>query len=194
MTVVEKPPRSEDPAGTVRALLFVSLLGTLLWLAAIFLAPGLESRGSSRSAGFLYALFSPTCHQMPERCFSFRGYPLAVCGRCLGVYAGFLAGLVAYPFVRGISKLELPRARTFLWFSVPIGVDGLAGILGIWASPIGVRFATGVLWGTILPFYFITGVAELVVSRKARARARLSPGAHQAVKTAVEKPSAKGVE
>lgn len=194
MTAVEKPPRSGDPAGTVRALLFLSLLGTLLWLAAIFLAPGLESRGSSRPAGFLYALFSPTCHQIPERCFSLRGYPLAVCGRCLGVYLGFLGGLLAYPFVRGFSKLELPRARTFLLFSVPIGVDGLAGILGLWASPIGLRLATGSLWGTILPFYFITGVAELVVSRKARARARLSPGAHQAVKTAVEKPSVKSVE
>lgn len=194
MTAVEKPPRSGNPAGTVRALLFLSLLGTLLWLAAIFLAPGLESRGSSRSAGFLYALFSPTCHQIPERCFSLRGYPLAVCGRCLGIYAGFLAGLVAYPLVRGFSRLELPRSGTFLWLSFPIGVDALGGILGIWASPIGLRFATGLVWGTSLPFYFITGVAELVVSRKARVRARLSPGAHQAVKSAVEKPSAKSVE
>ena len=176
-----------DASRTTRLVLVLSLLGTGLWILAIFLAPVLQSRGAVRAAGFLYALFSPTCHQLPGRCFSLHGSPLAVCGRCLGVYLGFLGGLLAYPFVRGFSRLELPRARNFLLFSVPIGVDGLAGILGLWASPIGLRFATGFLWGTILPFYFITGVAGLIIERRGM-RAR-PPG-----NGAVEIPRAKGVE
>jgi uncharacterized membrane protein len=171
------PPADASLSRTVRLVLALSLFGALLWNLAVFLAPALESRGSGSAAGFLYALFSPTCHQIPERCFSFRGFPLAVCGRCLGVYAGFLAGLIAYPFVRGFSKLRLPSSRLFLLCSAPIAVDGAAGILGMWASPIGARFVTGLVWGMILPFYFVTGIAELLVQRKTRVRPGVTAGA-----------------
>lgn len=185
-----------DASRTTRLVLALSLLGTVLWLLAIVLAPVLQSRGAGRAAGLIYAVFSPTCHQIPDRCFSLQGYPLAVCGRCLGVYLGFLGGLLAYPFVRGFSKLELPRARTFLLFSVPIGMDGLAGILGIWASPIGLRLATGFLWGTILPFYFVTGVAGLIIERRARrgGRGRAAPPARQPANPYVAHPPGKSVE
>ncbi len=185
-----------EASRATRLVLSLSLLGTGLWLLAIFLAPVLQSRGSVRTAGFLYAVFSPTCHQIPGRCFSLEGYPLAVCGRCLGVYLGFLGGLLAYPFIRGFSKLELPRAMTFLGFSAPIGVDGLAGILGIWASPIGVRLATGILWGTILPLYFVTGVAGLIIERRARRSGREGPAppARTPAKRQVAHPPEKGVE
>lgn len=168
MSGIDNPPLSEGLPRTVRIVFALSLVGTLVWILAIFLAPGLESRGSGRAAGFLYALFSPTCHQIPERCFAFRGQPLAVCGRCLGVYVGFLGGLLAYPFLRGFRRLELPHARTFLLLSMPIAVDAFGGLLRVWASPIGWRFATGFVWGVVLPFYFITGLAELVITGRAR--------------------------
>jgi uncharacterized membrane protein len=53
-----------------------------------------------------------------------------------------------------------------------MAVDGAAGLLGLWRSPIGIRFATGFVWGTVLPFYFVTGLADLVRTRRARAAAR----------------------
>ncbi len=187
---------ADEASRATRLVLALSLLGAGLWLLAIFLAPVLQSRDAGRAASLIYAVFSPTCHQIPDRCFSLQGYPMAVCGRCLGVYLGFLAGLLAYPFIRGFSKLELPHARTFLLFSAPIGVDGLAGILGIWASPIGLRLATGSLWGTVLPFYFITGVAGLIVERRARrgGRGPAAPPARQPADPDVAHPPGKSVE
>jgi uncharacterized membrane protein len=158
----------------VRPVLGLTLLGTLAWLAAIFLAPLLRSR-SSGAAPFFYALFSPICHQIPERSFFLRGFPLAVCGRCLGIYAGFLAGLVLYPFVRGFSRIALPAARLFVLMSVPVGLDFLIGFLKVWQSPIEVRFATGFLWGVLLPYYFVTGISELVLRRAARKTAAGTP-------------------
>jgi hypothetical protein len=53
-----------------------------------------------------------------------------------------------------------------------MAVDGAAGILRIWASPRLVRFATGVVWGTILPFFFVTGLADLRLAKRKRAAAR----------------------
>jgi uncharacterized membrane protein len=148
----------------VRRVYLLSVTATLAWLSAIFLAPYLRSR-SSGAAGLLYAVFSPVCHQIPGRCFALSGYPLAVCGRCLGIYVGFLAGLAVYPVVRGFSKPTLPRVRIIGLACVPAGLDVLAGALGLWASPIGFRFATGFLCGTPLPFYFMSGVVDVFAPR-----------------------------
>jgi len=151
---------------TVLAIYLLTVAGTAIWLSAIFLAPVLTARGSAGAARFIYAAFSPICHQVPGRCFTFHGQPLAVCGRCLGIYTGFAAGLVLYPFVRGFSKLELPSARFFMLLTLPMAIDGAAGVLGVWESPIRVRFVTGVVWGTVLPFFFLTGLADLFLAKR----------------------------
>ena len=164
------------PADTVRKILrplfVLTSLGSAAWVAAIFLAPYLRSRALDAGASFLYAAFAPVCHQIPGRSFSFCGYPLAVCARCLGIYAGFLAGLAAYPFVRGFSRIALPAGRAFVLLSIPIGLDFAGGVFGLWNSPNGLRFATGLVWGALLPFYFLTGTAELLLWRAARRNAR----------------------
>lgn len=160
-----------DPR-TVRAVYAATVAGTVLWLAAILLAPWLAGRGADGAARIVYAVFAPVCHQDPQRCFALGGHPLAVCGRCLGIYAGFAAGLALYPFVRGFSRLALPRARIFAGLILPMALDGAAGVLGLWRSPIGVRFVTGFAWGTILPFYFVAGVADLVLTRRRRRSGR----------------------
>ena len=146
----------------------MTLVGVIVWLAAIFLAPWLAGRGASGPARFVYAVFAPLCHQIPGRCFVLNGHPLAVCGRCLGIYAGFAAGLVLYPFVRGFSRMSLPPVRMFLLLTLPMALDAAGGLLGAWKSPIGLRFATGFAWGTILPFYFVTGVVDFFRMRKER--------------------------
>jgi uncharacterized membrane protein len=169
---MEEAPPAAGPAVRKSATVLVyilTLLGTLGWLAAIVLAPYLQSRSPGGVSSVLYAMFSPVCHQIPERSFFFHGFPLAVCGRCLGVYTGFLAGLLAYPAVRGFRKVALPSLPLFAVFSLPIGLDFAGGLLGLWSSPIWLRFATGFLWGTPLPFFFVTGLAELFGRRRASA-------------------------
>ena len=87
-----------------------TVAGTALWLAGHL--PGALARGPGRGRSGPLRLrgLRPVCHQVPDRCFALGGHPLAVCGRCLGIYAGFAAGLALYPFVRGLSsKPALPR-------------------------------------------------------------------------------------
>ena len=146
--------------------------GTIVWLAAIFLAPWLAGQGAAGPARFVYAVFAPLCHQIPERSFVLNGHPLAVCGRCLGIYAGFAAGLVLYPVVRGFTRVTLPPVRLFLLLTVPMAIDGAGGLLGAWRSPIGLRFATGLAWGTVLPFYFVTGAVDFFRTRRERRYSR----------------------
>ncbi len=157
---------------SVRRIWFATLVGAIVWLAAIFLAPWLAGRGASGPARFIYAVFAPLCHQIPGRCFVLNGHPLAVCGRCLGIYGGFAAGIVLYPLVRGFSRISLPPVRMFVLLTLPMALDAAGGILGAWKSPIGLRFATGFAWGTILPFYFVTGAVDFFRMRKERRRPR----------------------
>jgi uncharacterized membrane protein len=178
MSATNPMPTAPGPAvrRAVSLLYGLTLAGTLAWLGAIFLAPFLGSRSAGRAAACLYAFFAPLCHQIPARSFAFCGQPLAVCARCLGIYAGFLAGLALYPFVRGFSKLSVPSGRLFLLLSLPIGLDYAGGFIGAWASPMGVRFATGLLWGSLLPFYFLTGLGELALRHAARKSRPARPG------------------
>ena len=156
----------EAAAGRRRIVLVYGLLlaGIVLWIAAILLAPYLRSRGSGFAPG-LYACFAPFCHQIPDRSFSLFGQPLAVCARCFGIYAGFLAGAAAYPLIRGFSRPRLPDTRIFLALSAPIAIDAAAHLLRIWSLGQGPRFVTGLAWGTILPFYLMAGIGDLVLPR-----------------------------
>jgi len=146
---------------TVLMTWLLVLLGGLLWNAALFAAPLLRQEAPVVSA-MIYAAFSPVCHQIPERSFFFRGFPLAVCGRCLGIYLGFSAGTILYPFLRRFSRPFLPATSIFVLVSLPIGLDTAGNFLGLWASPIGLRLAAGLVWGSVLPFYLITGLYEVL--------------------------------
>jgi len=145
----------------------LTLAGSLTWLAGIGLAPWLRSR-SSPWAPVVYACFSPVCHQIPERSFGLFGHPLAVCSRCLGIYAGFLAGTLLYPFRRGFAGVRAPRTALFLVLSAPIVLDTAANAIGMWATPGLFRFFLGLIWGPLLPFYFLTGLGELALRARTK--------------------------
>jgi uncharacterized membrane protein len=135
----------------------LTLAGTLTWLAAIILAPYLRSRGVRLNA-LIYSVFAPTCHQLPSRSFHIWGFPMAVCGRCTGIYLGFLAGMLAYPFLRRLGREDMPRALTFVILSLPMAVDTLGNFFNVWSTGNVLRLITGFIWGTILPFYLLAGL------------------------------------
>lgn len=150
----------------------LTLGGILVWLGIIFLAPFLKSRASGLNI-FAYAVFTPICHQIPSRCFFLFGHPLAVCARCLGIYFGFLGGLGLYALKRGFQQISVPKTITFILVTAPLVIDALGNLLHIWNTSNWIRFLTGVLWGLILPFYFITGVTDFFLNRDREKASRL---------------------
>jgi uncharacterized membrane protein len=160
----------EDPGAVQKKMLLIFVVtaaSSLLWLGGILLAPYLASR-SSPWADLAYFFYRPVCHQIADRSLVGFGQPLAVCARCTGIYLGFLVGLGIYPFIRGWRRPALPSGRLFWLVSVPIGLDTAAHFLGLWDTSNTARLATGILWGIILPFYAMSGIADLVLSRKKR--------------------------
>jgi uncharacterized membrane protein len=163
------PPRNRRPEKTLLWTYILTFIVFAVFLGGIFLAPWLRSR-SSVWAGLVYAVYSPFCHQLPERSLSCFGHPLSVCSRCLGIYLGVLGGLLLYPLIRGWRPVRMPEKRVFFLLSAPIILDSAANITKLWNSPNAVRLATGFLWGLLLPFYFITGVVDLLRQRRKKRR------------------------
>lgn len=143
-----------------RTVYFATAAGVVLWLAAIAGAPYLRSRGLG-AAGFFYACFAPTCHQIPSRSFLLWGFPLAVCARCFGIYAGFALGVLFYPRQRDLSVHALPSLKTFVLVTLPIAADTAGNFLRLWDSTGLVRLLTGIVWGGILPWYWFAGLDGL---------------------------------
>ena len=149
----------------VRKVFVFTLAGIIIWTTLIFMAPVLKGLDKPLNA-FIYSVFSPICHQNPSRCFYFYGYPLAVCTRCLGIYFGFLLGTLSFPLINGFDSVKSPVNHILFALSVPIVLDTIGNLFNLWHTSDWLRFVIGILWGVILPYYFIGGISELFIDRK----------------------------
>ena len=134
---------------------------TLLWLLAIVAAPWLMRRGDALTATVLYRGFALVCHQRSERSFHWYGWPLAVCARCSGIYAGALLGLLLYPGWRNLTAPVLPARRYLMLAVAPLLLDWMLGALGVIDSHAVIRMATGLLAGGVATFYLLPVVLAL---------------------------------
>jgi uncharacterized membrane protein len=149
----------------------------LLVVGLVTLAPVLRARGSVLLSQFIYQGFSTACHQIPERSFNVEGFPLAVCARCFGLYAGAAFGVFAYPLLRSLSRTDAPGRAWLMWAALPTSVDFALGVLGIWENTHLSRFLTALLLGAASAFYIVPGVVGLALRYGRGAAPRVSSGA-----------------
>ena len=135
--------------------------GAVLFLGIVMLAPWARANGHDFVAWTIYRGFSAACHQMPERSFHLFGFPLAVCARCFGLYAGVAAGIFLYPLVRSLDRLDAPVRGWLLAAALPTTVDFALGFFGIWPNTHLSRFVTASLLGAVAAFYIVPGILQL---------------------------------
>ena len=145
----------------------MTLIVFSVFLGGVFLAPWLQSR-SSVWANFVYAVYSPFCHQLPDRSLSCFGHPLSVCSRCLGIYLGILGGLLFSPLTWKRRPPFIPGRKVFFSLSTPIALDTAGNLLRLWSSSNSLRLFTGLIWGALLPFYFVAGIVDFLKQRQKR--------------------------
>ncbi len=152
----------------------LTLAGAVLGRTTICRAPLLKSQLPLVS-DLLYAVYSPLCHQNPSRCFVLFGYPLAVCTRCLGIYVGFFLGTCLYPLFRDFRTQSLPRKEMLVALSLPIVIDATGNLMLLWITHEWIRFLTGAIWGSILPFFLIPGLIDMVLNKISTAKPSALP-------------------
>ena len=153
---------NEDATVTVLAggirwwgwLLGFVLLTTLLVL--VTLPPFLGYGGRM----VLMHTFSAICHQITERSFHIEGVSLGVCHRCYGIYVGLFFSTFLY--------LSARRWETRIWDHspivvagslVPMGIDWILGVVGVWENSWLSRLGTGAFFGLVAGQFIVQALA-----------------------------------
>lgn len=145
------------------------------WVAGIFAVPVLQAHGSINPANLAVLVvntYGRVCHEIPSRSFWIDGHPLAVCARCSGIYVGYLSLLLVYPLVRSVRKTETPARIWLLLGVLPVAVDFLLGITGIWQNTVWSRAVTGFIAGAVCVFYTLPGLVGLAETAFAAGKSR----------------------
>lgn len=137
------------------------LVFSLIWVAAIVLAPVFDDNGIKSISQPIYKFFSFMCHQISSRSFHYDDHQFAVCARCFGFYSGFLLGFIVYPFVRELNNTDsFPRFWLFLAM-IPMGIDFSLTFFGIWENTHLSRTITGLILGFACAFFIIPALVEI---------------------------------
>ena len=116
----------------------------------------------------VHAAFALVCHQLDGRSFHAHGLherpvAFAVCHRCTGIYAGLVAGVLAWPLARNaVERWMSPRVVVILGLAcVPIGIDWALGATGLWANTAASQALTGGVFGAVAGLLAARGAAQV---------------------------------
>lgn len=158
-----------------RLLILLILLPFLVFSAFQFIAPLAIQKGVvedlSGLTGFqdnkikigelgfpwtnIYQFGDVLCHQRADRSFFINDNQMPFCARCTAILVGITMGIAFMVFF----KIELDNRFFYLILIgiIPIGIDGIAQLFGVWESNNLIRVITGALIG------FICGIAIGVI-------------------------------
>jgi uncharacterized membrane protein len=149
----------------------ILLVLTALWCAGILLAPSLHSQYPATSS-FLYSAYSPICHQIDGRCFHLFEAKWGVCIRCSAIYFSFFLSLLLFPLFRKLSSPAFPERWWVVLAVLPMIVDVALNFTGIHSSTPLTRTISGLLFGSVLPFYIVPPLLEGVAQLRSQFSAR----------------------
>lgn len=100
--------------------------------------------------GLIMQAFAGVCHQLPDRSPHIGGVALAVCDRCMGIYGGLVLGVLGFAATsRWQEVIHRYAGHILLAALVPLAVDWVGPVLGLWANAPLSRVVTGGLFGVV---------------------------------------------
>lgn len=112
---------------------------------------------------FVKTSYSLVCHQNPDKLIFFSCGFSFTCSRCTGIYFGAL--LISLFLV--IRPLDfLPDKKLLILFSAPMIMDVIFTSFHLYSYSKLIAFITGLLFGSILFFYFYKGLNLLLTEIK----------------------------
>ena len=95
----------------------------------------------------IYSSGDRLCHQKADRSLFFNGNEMPFCTRCTAIWLGLAAGLCL--LVIYCMELSNTFLAAIILGLVPLGVDGVGQLFGLWESTNLARFITGFLAGGV---------------------------------------------
>ncbi len=107
-------------------------------------------------------LFRILCHGIPQRCLELWNVPMPICARCTAIYAGLLAGILAFVLLPRLQEL---KARWIVGIAcVPMFIDGLTQLAMLRESTNPLRIETGLVAGAAFALWALSAVESHVLS------------------------------
>jgi uncharacterized membrane protein len=161
-----------------------------LYVGLPLLAPVLMDAGWTVPAKVIYTLYRPACHQRPERSYFIGGpeitytpeeldaagvslnplvrdignetvgWKVAFCERDVAIYGALLVTGLVYALVRRWLKDWRMPLRYFALFLIPMAIDGLLQLFGLYESTWLRRTITGAIFGVGAVFFAYPYVEE----------------------------------
>lgn len=139
---------------------FIFLLLSIGWFCFLLFIAYIKN--SSIWYKLIFILIGITCHQDPTKSFYFLNNQIPVCGRCFGIYAGLIAGLLIYPLFKNIKTKSSPTLKLIPVFILPILIDGAFNILETNIE----RMITGLIFGIGLVVYILPIINDMFYSKR----------------------------
>lgn len=133
-------------------LAFIAAIPTAI-LGASALCTWAIAQGASMQWRVLFRLM---CHGMVERSLELFGVPMPICARCVGIYAGMLAGILAFAAIP-LLRERVMRVVAFVAVT-PLAIDGLTQLSGLRESTNELRLATGIVAGCAFGLWILSAV------------------------------------
>ncbi len=155
-----------------RRWLWVANISSLFFLVAAFGVPLAQAGGMDWLARPFFDFCHLVCVQDPSHSFYIEGHQMAVCERCLAIYAALgLAGLL-FHLVR--YRLRPIKFWQYGLLAFPLAVDGFTQLFGWRQSTWELRLATGFLFGLGTVWYMFPQVEAKMQRLAIRAERELN--------------------
>ncbi len=170
-----------------RLIILIFFIVFLLWGVIQFLAPLALPHGSADDlSGYtgvsdnkqvidamsnpwnsVYSIGDRMCHQKADRSLFINGNQMPFCSRCTAIWLGLAIGLGFMIFY----KIALDEKFVFILVIgiVPIGIDGVGQLFGLWESTNIARVITGLAVGIVCGIaigIIIDEIREMINSKK----------------------------
>jgi uncharacterized membrane protein len=141
--------KAETTLASGLTLLFMLALGPGIW--------GSHAASASESIPY-FQMFRGLCHQLPDRCYTFNGWLMPVCSRCIGIYGGLALGWILSFLLIRLARIGKDFQKSLLgWITFSIFVaniiDYLGNVLGFWTNSLFSRLLMGFALSISLIFY-----------------------------------------
>ncbi len=138
----------------------ILLLILSLWIYG-FLLPTVTSIDNSISNILLSKVYSNVCHQEKAKCILIGNASMMICSRCAGINIGaFTAGLLSLLLI-----VPSMNRKVLLLSAIPLGMDMLLVLIGVYTYSQAIAFATGLVFGGVM-YLFLLNELENLFSKK----------------------------
>jgi uncharacterized membrane protein len=142
------------------------------FLSVAFLVPMAEEAGWSDLARPFFKFCSVVCVQNPAHSFYLNGHQMALCERCLAIYA--VLGLLGLVFHLVRYRVRPIQFWQYCVLVAPMALDGFTQLFGWRESTWELRLVTGAFFGLASVWYMYPQLEVLMVQLKFWARRNLA--------------------